>query len=40
MKDRMFIYASIIAVVFLLTAGLTYVYFSLTVSGNDVEKTI
>ena len=40
MKDKKFIYGSIIAVAFLLTAGLTYAYFSLTVSGNDVAETI
>ncbi len=40
MKDKKFIYGSIIAVAFLLTAGLTYAYFSLTVSGNDVAQTI
>ena len=40
MKDKKFIYGSIIAVVFLLTVGLTYAYFSLTVSGNDVAQTI
>ena len=40
MKDKKFIYGNIIAVAFLLTAGLTYAYFSLTVSGNDVAETI
>ena len=40
MKDKKFIYGSIIAVAFLLTVGLTYAYFSLTVSGNDVAQTI
>ena len=40
MKDKKFIYGSIIAVVFLLTVGLTYAYFSLTISGNDVAETI
>ena len=40
MKDKKFIYGSIIAVAFLLTASLTYAYFSLTVSGNDVAETI
>ena len=40
MKDKKFIYGVLIVVVFLLTAGLTYAYFSLTVSGNDVAETI
>ena len=40
MKDKKFIYASILASVFLLTVGLTYAYFSLTISGNDVAETI
>ena len=40
MKDKKFIYGVLIAVVFLLTAGLTYAYFSLTISGNDVAETI
>ena len=40
MKDKKFIYGSIIAFTFLLTVGLTYAYFSLTVSGNDVAQTI
>ena len=40
MKNKKLIYGIIIAVVFLLTAGLTYAYFSLTISGNDVAETI
>ena len=40
MKDNKFIYASILVSVFLLTVGLTYAYFSLTISGNDVAETI
>ena len=40
MKDKKFIYASILVSVFLLTVGLTYAYFSLTISGNDVAETI
>mgnify|MGYP004619478269 FL=1 len=40
MKDKKFIYGVLIVVVFLLTAGLTYAYFSLTISGNDVAETI
>ena len=40
MKDKKFIYGSILVCVFLLTMGLTYAYFSLTVSGNDVAETI
>ena len=40
MKDKKFIFVSILALVFLLTVGLTYAYFSLTVSGNDVAETI
>ena len=40
MKDRRFIYASILVSVFLLTVGLTYAYFSITASGNDVAETI
>ena len=40
MKDKKFIFTSILVAVFLLTIGLTYAYFSLTVSGNDVAETI
>ena len=40
MKDRKLIYISILVAVFLLTIGLTYAYFSLIVSGNDVAQTI
>ena len=40
MKDKKFIYGSIFACIFLLTAGLTYAYFSLTIIGNDVAETI
>ena len=40
MKDKKFIFTSILVSVFLLTVGLTYAYFSLTVSGNDVAETI
>ena len=40
MKDKKFIFASILVSIFLLTVGLTYAYFSLTVSGNDVAETI
>ena len=40
MKDKKFIYGSILVCVFLLTMGLTYAYFSLTVGGNDVAETI
>ncbi len=40
MKDKRFIFASVLVAVFLLTVGLTYAYFSLTVSGNDVAETI
>ena len=40
MKDKKFIFASILVSVFLLAVGLTYAYFSLTVSGNDVAETI
>lgn len=40
MKDKRFIYGSIIAVAFLLTVGLTYAYFSLTISGNDVAQYV
>ena len=40
MKDKKFIFASILVAVFLLTVGLTYAYFSLTISGNDVAETI
>ena len=40
MKDKKFIFASVLVAVFLLTVGLTYAYFSLTVSGNDVAETI
>lgn len=40
MKDKKFIYGSVLTVAFLLTVGLTYAYFSQTVSGNDVAETI
>ena len=40
MKDKKFLFASVLVSVFLLTLGLTYAYFSLTVSGNDVAETI
>ena len=40
MKDKKFLFASVMVAVFLLTMGLTYAYFSLTVSGNDVAETI
>ena len=40
MKDKKFLLASVLVAVFLLTMGLTYAYFSLTVSGNDVAETI
>ena len=40
MKDKKLIFASVLVAVFLLTVGLTYAYFSLTVSGNDVAETI
>ena len=40
MKDRRFIYASILVSMFLLTVELTYAYFSITASGNDVAETI
>ncbi len=40
MKDKKFIFSSILVATFLLTVGLTYAYFSLTVSGNDVAETI
>ena len=40
MKDKKFIFTSILVSAFLLTVGLTYAYFSLTVSGNDVAETI
>ena len=40
MKDKKFIYGILIAVVFLLTVGITYAYFSLIISGNDVAETI
>ena len=40
MKDRKFVFASVLIGIFLLTVGLTYAYFSLTVSGNDVAETI
>ena len=40
MKDKKFMFVSMLVAVFLLTVGLTYAYFSLTVSGNDVAETI
>ena len=40
MKDKKFIFTSILVSMFLLTVGLTYAYFSLVVSGNDVAETI
>ena len=40
MKDKKFLFVSMLVAVFLLTVGLTYAYFSLTVSGNDVAETI
>lgn len=40
MKDKKFIFTSWLLSVFLLTIVLTYVYFSLTISGNDVVETI
>lgn len=40
MKDKKFIFTSGLLSVFLLTIVLTYVYFSLTISGNDVSETI
>ena len=40
MRDKKFIYGVLIVVVFLLTVGLTYAYFSQTISGNDVAETI
>ena len=40
MKDKKFLFISMLVAVFLLTIGLTYAYFSLTVSGNDVAETI
>ena len=40
MKDKKFLFASVLVAVFLLSVGLTYAYFSLTISGNDVAETI
>ena len=40
MKDKKFMFVSMLVAVFLLTVGLTYAYFNLTVSGNDVAETI
>ena len=40
MKDKKFLFASVLVSVFLLTVGLTYAYFSLTISGNDIAETI
>ncbi len=40
MRDKKFMFVIILVLVFLLTVGLTYAYFSLTVSGNDVAETI
>ncbi len=40
MKDKKIIFASVLIGIFLLTVGITYAYFSLTVSGNDVAETI
>ena len=40
MKDKKFIFTSGLLSVFLLMIVLTYVYFSLTISGNDVVETI
>ena len=40
MKDKKFIFTSGLLSVFLLTIVLAYVYFSLTISGNDVVETI
>lgn len=40
MKDKKFFYGSIIAVAFLLTFGLTYAYFILTISGNDAAQYV
>ena len=40
MRDKKFMFVIVLGLVFLLTVGLTYAYFSLTVSGNDVAETI
>ena len=40
MRDKKFMFVIVLVLVFLLTVGLTYAYFSLTVSGNDVAETI
>ena len=40
MKDKKFLFACVLVAVFLFTVGLTYAYFSLTISGNDVAETI
>ena len=40
MKDKKFLLISALVAVFLLTVGLTYAYFSQTISGNDVAETI
>ena len=36
MKDKKIIFVSALVAIFLLTVGLTYAYFSLTISGNDL----
>lgn len=35
MKGKKFLFASILVAIFLLTVGLTYAYFSQTISGNE-----
>ena len=40
MKNKKFIFASVLVSVFLLTVGLTYAYFSGGITGNDVAKDI
>lgn len=40
MKDKKFIFAIVLVAVFILSASLTYAYFKLTVSGNNVAETV
>ena len=40
MKDKRILLAVLLTSVFLIITGITYAYFSLVVSGNDVAETI
>lgn len=40
MKDKKILLITLLLGVFLLTVGLTYAFFSQTITGNDVAETI